>query len=743
MDRVLLLGLVGIGYYAYTNPEKFQEATQQLQEQFQEVLGEAEPEGEPTCPEGFLLSKDKSECLDTKNPCGEGFILKPDGETCTFEKDPCGECYKYNDDTSDCDPIPNCNTVTGSEIGDVFLYMGESIVLGVIFDALGRRVGTVIERKAQQLAEKEAQKKAADATAKKLRDAAAAKAAKEAEALAVRKLAQEAAQKAIQTQAQKEVQEKLAKRTTGIIQKQAEKNLAIIATKRLAARLATMTVKIAALSSTVVGIVLTPLAVISTGLTVGLIASGTRFDKESPNDHEWDDLPEGARVAVEAVPVAGDIISILAPFIAFKDGCASGLEEQNSLCYEPAKPGFKCESFLCYANAAAYPFSGLSESLAHIAKKILTDTGTIPNTCPAGLSHGIESTDAAPGFCYDKPSWADKIVAGVAWEGGCPAGFTDTGSRCEDLYGNGVGELKVCPAGWNTTPLTCEEPIQKHITPCPYGSWDLAGTCWTKSCSHSWGCFQDDITKGCCNTCKSTCADVVSVGLAQRNFSLSGGAIKGRAAGSDLPCPAGTSEGYNGLCFPNCREGYRREGNLCTRSYDKKSQVLTPHGNTCGDGKINIDGLCYSANLPTGYRRKTLGLLDQDCPLDKEEWKGYENFKGTLDIGVSCQKATYTRKPFPKISIYGKKRVEPPPDPPPEPLPELCSKLKDGDGLCRLSDTPEGFDITLDGLNFFKKCKEGYTFMMGANECQKYLDDGKTEAYSNAEGMIPVQYSRR
>jgi hypothetical protein len=119
-SRLLLLGLAGIGYYAYTNPEM----KQQIQEALADagIIEEPEPEGEPTCPEGYLLSEDKKDCLDTKNPCGEGFILKADGETCTFEKDPCPECFKYNEDTSDCDPIPNCNSVTGSDIGDVFLY---------------------------------------------------------------------------------------------------------------------------------------------------------------------------------------------------------------------------------------------------------------------------------------------------------------------------------------------------------------------------------------------------------------------------------------------------------------------------------------------------------------------------------------------------------------------------------------------------------------------------------------------
>jgi hypothetical protein len=133
-------------------------------------------------------------------------------------------------------------------------------------------------------------------------------------------------------------------------------------------------------------------------------------------------------------------------------------------------------------------------------------------------------------------------------------------------------------------------------------------------------------------------------------------------------------------------------------------------------------------------------------PQDKEEWKSYPMFYGSVDIGVSVQKASYTRKPYPMFSIYGKRKVEPPPDPPDEPTPPLCSSLtpypegKEGDRLCRLKDTPAGFNMSPDGLYFYKKCKDLYDFTFATGKCEKINPDGTTDDYDNREGFEEVEY---
>ena len=64
----------------------------------------------------------------------------------------------------------------------------------------------------------------------------------------------------------------------------------------------------------------------------------------------------------------------------------------------------------------------------------------------------------------------------------------------------------------------------------------------------------------------------------------------------------------------------------CNRT--KKEGVAA--GQVEWDEETNIAGLCYG-KIPPGYSRKTLGLLDQDCP------------GGSQDFGVGCTRQSYSR----------------------------------------------------------------------------------------------------
>jgi hypothetical protein len=119
------------------------------------------------------------------------------------------------------------------------------------------------------------------------------------------------------------------------------------------------------------------------------------------------------------------------------------------------------------------------------------------NSCEAN-----EEEDA--GLCYDKCDKGYKGVGPVCW------------ANSNDV---GVGQLKECPAGWTNDGLTCREPIR-----CEPVRWD--GCCRRGAWGECWGCA--------------------------RGGACSGGKVKGRAAGSDLPCPSSHPNQIDGLCYKSC-----------------------------------------------------------------------------------------------------------------------------------------------------------------------------------------------
>lgn len=790
MDKILLLAVAGGGYYVYNNPDVLNELLRNVTNQGETVPRFAEPTEVPRiipddddlCPEGYIINSEGTECLPKDgNPCGEGFVLSGDGLTCEsanpcgegftlssdgtecvntgnpcgsddfkfneetkecdFAKDPCGDpCFKYNTGTEDCDFIEGCvppkdnsfwgleGMGTGNKYGDLALGFAEGMVAGAIFDKAGDKASKMAEKRLANVAEKKLQKELADKASKKASEALAKEASKKAEQEAVKKLAKEQARKAIQSSAQRVATEQLAKRTSAIVAKETAKKTAIIAFKKLASKIATMTAKITAMSSTGIGVLLTPLSVIALGLSVGLTVAGVRFEKDSPDDFEWDDLPQPLTIFLEAIPGIGDLISIAGIFSAMKTGCPQNTRAENGLCYEPPKDGWSCEAFLCTPNASTYGFNPLSETSLHMVKRIELDTGTIPSEPPAGMVK-----DGA--LAYRKPDWASNVVGGVAWEG-CRYG-TDTGVRCEDVYGGGVGTIPMRKGCGDFNITNCRDDGTSLWSDWKCNTWADPITCdpvhWDGCCNRGlfgecYGCLRGGGCRG---------------GEVHTNCSGEGKIVKPLW---DLQY-CGDKEMIAGLCYDRCREGYHREGLLCTRSYTKRSEVLEPHSLECPSNRSNnIAGLCYENPIRDGYERQSLGLVSQRCPADKEEWKSYPMFYGTVDIGVSCQKASYTRKPLPMFSIYGKRKVEPPPDPPEEPPPPLCSSLPklaegvEGDRLCRLKDAPEGFNMSPDGLFFYRKCKDLYNFAFATGKCEKINSDGTIDEYDNREGFEEVEY---
>ena len=248
------------------------------------------------CKPGFVLSQDMTQCFDEKQPCGPGFdlITNPDDtKECKINDSACGDrCYKLNEAQDNCIKIAGCGTATGSETGDIFLYIGESIFLGVIYDFLGRKVMNVADR----VIAREATKKAAVEAAKQAASKATTQVAKGAATKGATKLATSVATK------------QLAARAGQVAAKRTGLQIAIKLAKKLATKIAISLAKMAAMTSTGIGILATPLMALSMSLSIGMAASGTYFEVppgQQGKVFDWNELPELATTALTSIPVLG------------------------------------------------------------------------------------------------------------------------------------------------------------------------------------------------------------------------------------------------------------------------------------------------------------------------------------------------------------------------------------------------------------------------------------------------------
>lgn len=460
-------------------------------------------------------------------------------------------------------------------------------------------------------------------------------------------------------------------------------------------------------------------------------------------DGEFDlsSLPDWARILIESIPFAGDLFAMISPTICLRTGCDPPNVEQNGLCYPPPRPNFWCEAFLCFSQHPAWEANGQLHTTTHITKNIPLDTGTIPNACPPGAR-----LDGA--LCYNVPGWGNgdgnpgvTIVAGVAWEN-CRPGMTDTGARCEDVHGGGVGVQRQCPDGYHPDGLTCRRPPRTVWHDCPHYVPHFDGVAM---------CYRHGGWNGCQSRAPAWlgggCIGGVDVGdrraRGSHHYPLD---VIAAGAGSHLPCPPGREVGHDGLCYESCREGFRREGLLCSRSYDKRSEVLAPFSPSCPSDRIDggawgSAGLCYMANLPEGYRRVVAGTIEQMCPTVTPEMAGGALAENVLDIGVACQRARYDRGagtiPF---NIRVKARRNPQAAPP---LPPTCAERRaifknlDERGqethepvLCIEAPCAEDEDITGDGLICVPRCRSGYRSMNRGEEVYCVRDATASEPAS-------------
>ena len=411
MTRLLLLGGIALGYYVYT------QAKQAEADAAANTTGGDNGVGEPaTCPEGYKLSADETSCdlLDTsglvENPCPDKFRLSDDGTECVSTE-------------------PDLNINTGSAIGDIAANMGISIATGGVISgaswAIGRaaaaRSGAAQAAAIAAKAEAKAAAKAAQVAEQKAAQVAATKAAQVAE----QKAAQIAASKAAQVAERKAAALAVAK--AEMLAAKAARS-AVIAAK--ATRATALIGKALAGPGVVFSIIFTVLA---QSLIALLDLRPGSFEACASGEFDLSTLPNWAQAIIGGIPFAGDVFDLFSGVLCFHGGCGDGEENQNGLCYKKPLPGFKCESFLCYKQYPEFENNGMLHTFAHVTKKIAMDTGTIPDTPPPGT---VKS-----GLLYYKDPGPDyNVVAGVAWEK-CKPGMTDTLTRCEDVYGNGIGRI--------------------------------------------------------------------------------------------------------------------------------------------------------------------------------------------------------------------------------------------------------------------------------------------------------------
>lgn len=325
-------------------------------------------------------------------------------------------------------------------------------------------------------------------------------------------------------------------------------------------------------------------------------------------------LPDWAQAMIGAIPFLGDLFDLIGNKMCLRAGCPRDAPDESAgLCYKPCDPGFKSDgAIMCYKQYPEFESNGMGHTITSITKKILMDTGKIPSRCGDG-----EVKSGA--LCYENVEGFTNLL-GVAWQN-CPAGFTDTGVRCEKLHDVGAGRipgLNPCPPGEHDDGISC---------------WRTTGQVCGDDCSKGWdGCRRRGLLGECWGGCRESCSPV---------------RVISRTAFDRGQYTAPHEDKIDGLNYNKCPEGMSHQPGmpyLCTASFTKQSRVMAPRSMKCErkakagiaagavewEEETNIAGLCYG-DIPKGYSRKVIGTLDQDCP------------PGSTDFGVGCTRQAYNR----------------------------------------------------------------------------------------------------
>jgi hypothetical protein len=574
------------------------------------------------CPEGTEL-RDDGLCWDTTGAdaggCEEGTVLKDDGL-----------CHDINEDATGNPPVKP--KIAG---GDIF---GNLNPVEAFFASTALGIGTgvvmdmVIDKALDNVTDK------ADNAAK-----ASTKAAQNAdEAADAAKAAQKGSKAAKAVDAAGDAAKTLddvadaARAAKALKAADAAADSAKAAAK--AARIAAKSAKAADLMKDILngpaGIIV---AIISAILMEVLNLDDEDFKPAEPGYFAIADLPDYLTIMISQIPFLGDLFDLLSGSLAVKSGCATGLEQGSGLgagfCYQPCSELVGEGTWrndganVCYRQYPEWENNGQGalHSILGIQKEIRMDTGTIPEVCPP--EHPIRSG----ALCYDRTDFPSDNVAGIAWEQcntGERSGFTDTGIRCE--------KLQTLPAGTIPPMKGCDQfggGLRDDGTSC-WEDWKGlgGGDCRGGGC-RTWtdGCCWRGLFGECYGCVKTECEPITCDPVYDR-----GGCGCIKVADWDRRfCPDG--EKVDGLCYNQCDPDKHRQPGmpyLCSASFDKRSQVMAPNPSVCASNKKDIAGLCYigDEDMPQGFVRKTIGLIEQSCP----DPSSADVTQGSVDLGIFC-----------------------------------------------------------------------------------------------------------
>ena len=380
----------------------------------------------------------------------------PEGEVVTEDHAPEEEVITGTSDLND--PLALLGISLGTSLGISAITQGVKAVVKPKVppaDDLTKAAGKVDDlTKAAGKTDDLLVKKATKAAAEKAAAEAAEKAAREAAEKAALKAAEEAADRTAKEAAQKAAAEAAEKAAKEAAEKAAQK-AAAEAAEKAAAKAAAKAAKGSKASSLMTKLKGTPadliVMVISQILVAALDLDPENFEVCANGEFDMNSLPDWAKAIISGVPFLGDLFDLIGDKLCIKSGCPPGTENENGLCYEACKPGFKSDgAVMCYKQYPDWEANGMLHTITSITKNTLMDTGTPPDTCPP--QYPVRSGE----LCYEaRPGFTN--VAGTVWED-CPPGFTDTGVRCENVIPIPAGtavELEDCPPGWRTDPLTC------------------------------------------------------------------------------------------------------------------------------------------------------------------------------------------------------------------------------------------------------------------------------------------------
>lgn len=367
-------------------------------------------------------------------------------------------------------------------------------------------------------------------------------------AIEAERLAKEAAEKAA-AEAAKLAEEAAAKAAAEAAAKEAERLAAVEA-----ARVAALSAKVEGMMSQLVeGPLGWALLAIETALYGILGLDPSMFKPCKEGEVDLANLPAWAQGLISAVPLIGDLFTLIGGLLCFRESCPEGTENSGGLCYPPCKEGFKSDgATICWKQYGDYwENKGFpaAPTITSITKTVLTNTGVPYSRCPEGMEQ-----DGA--LCYPKCREGYDGVGPVCW---ARIHHNEWVGRIPDK--KGCYDFQVAE-GWKR-------------------SRDDGTSCW-----EDWGWSFDGC--GC-----------IKKALWDRQYCADGG---------DL---------IAGLCYSKCPEGMehmpgapyscRTIGEI---SYGRTAGVPM----ICGEGQTEDSlGLCYN-QPPPGFEKTTLGLMADKCP---------------------------------------------------------------------------------------------------------------------------------